>query len=96
MNLTARELVVPSATGPQGGPPMPRRGRGWVWAQVATSPPRTPLLPGEKDKGELRVLGTHHYVGHTTDPLKGSFGEKKKNNPQGYFCLGYSSKHCFF
>lgn len=55
------------------------RGEGGDRAQATTSPPSAPLLPGEHDKGELRVLGTHHYMGHTTKPLKGSFGEKKKN-----------------
>lgn len=94
--LTTRTLVLLGVGRPPGRAVDAEVGQGkWIWAQVATSPPRTPLFPGEHEKRELRVLGTHCYVGHTTNPLKVSCGEKEKNNPQDYFCLCSSSDWVF-
>lgn len=75
----------------QAGPPA-EAGQG-VGGGLGMGPhlPPGPLRSLVRIRRGTESSGTRGYVGHTTNPLKGWLGEKKKNHPRGYFCLGNSS-----
>lgn len=63
------------------------------------------LLPAETEKGELRALRAHHYVGHTTNLSKARWVKRRKTTCKaifvwvilvleadtGFSCLSYSN-----